>query len=41
LAPLLGTTLSSHLGIVPALMIGTGLGLVGFLMMVALHVSQD
>jgi len=41
LAPLLGTTLSSHIGIAPALMIGTGLGIAGWLMMVVLRVSQQ
>jgi hypothetical protein len=40
LAPLLGTTLSSTIGIVPALVIGTLLGLVGWVLMVILRVGQ-
>ncbi len=41
LAPLLGTTLSSRIGLAPALAIGTALGLAGWLLMVLLHVGQD
>lgn len=41
LAPLLGTTLSSGIGLAPALAIGTALGLVGWLLMVLLRVGQD
>ncbi|MCS7221540.1 MAG: MFS transporter [Anaerolineae bacterium] len=41
LAPLLGTTLSASIGIELALVIGTALGLVGWLLMVLLHVGQD
>ena len=41
LAPLLGTTLSSYVGIAPALAIGTALGLAGWLLMVLLRVGQD
>ncbi len=40
LAPLLGTILSTYVGIVPALMTGAGLGLFGFILLAILHVSQ-
>lgn len=40
LAPLLGTTLSSAIGIIPALIIGSGLGLAGLALMIALRVGH-
>lgn len=41
LAPLLGTTISQRLGIVPALAVGTALGLLGWSLLAAFRVGQE